>query len=216
MKDELVLVFPRNLLNEVGDFQGIHLGVEPYIERILDKENTRFLKRSQAENDPAFKQVIPYVIVCKNGRYLHYVRGKGSGEKRLVAMGSIGIGGHINPSDETLFNTGRQFYESAVQRELHEELRLDGHFTPRIVALLNDDATPVGRVHFGIVHLCELGELEVSKNEACITDLRFLTLQELVERREQLEGWSQHCLDFLTDSTGLSGRAEVAAKGYGR
>lgn len=216
MKDELVLVFPRSLLDEVGDFQGIHLGVEPYVERILDKENTRFLRRSQAENDPAFKQVIPYVIIRKKGRFLHYVRGKGSGEKRLVAMGSIGIGGHINPSDESLFNTGRQFYESAVQRELHEELRLDGHLTPRIVALLNDDATPVGRVHFGIVHLCELGEQDVAKNEACITDLRFLTLQELVERREQLEGWSQHCLDFLTGSAGLSGRAEVAAGDYGR
>src|SRR5512143_2337388 len=104
MKDELVLVFPRRLLDEIGDFQGIRQGVEPYIERILGKGHTRFLSRSEAENDPSFKQVIPYVLVRKNGRYLHYIRGKGSGEKRLVAMGSIGIGGHINPSDENLFN----------------------------------------------------------------------------------------------------------------
>ena len=112
MKDELVLVFPRCLLDEIGVFQGINQGVEPYIGKILDKGNTRFLKRSLAEEDPAFKQVIPYVMIRKDGRYLHYVRGKGSGEKRLVAMGSIGIGGHINSSDESLFHTGREYLRS--------------------------------------------------------------------------------------------------------
>ncbi len=74
---------------------------------------------------------------------------------------------------------------------------MDGRFDARIVALLNDDTNPVGQVHLGVVHLCELGEQNVSKGEACITDIRFLTLPELLERREQMETWSQLCLDFL-------------------
>jgi len=74
---------------------------------------------------------------------------------------------------------------------------MDGHFRTRIVALLNDDSTPVGQVHLGMIHMCELAEENVSKGEACITDLRFLTLAELLERREQMETWSQLCLDFL-------------------
>jgi predicted NUDIX family phosphoesterase len=198
MREEMVLCFPRTLLDEIGSFQGIRTDVSAYVPRILEAENTRFVARAQAENDPSQKQIIPYVLIRKGGTYLHYVRGKGSGEKRLVAKGSIGIGGHINYDDKSLFLTGLESYEEALQRELHEELRMDGHFRTRIVGLINDDSTPVGQVHFGVVHLCELADENVSKGEACITDLRFLTVPELVERREQLETWSQLCLGIIT------------------
>jgi predicted NUDIX family phosphoesterase len=198
MREEMVLCFPRTLLDEIGSFQGIRTDVSAYVPRILEAENTHFVARALAEDDPSQKQVIPYVLFKKGDTYLHYVRGKGSGEKRLVAKGSIGIGGHINHGDESLFQAGLEFYEEALQREIHEELRMDGHFRTRIVGLINDDSTPVGQVHFGIVHLCELTDENVSKGEACITDLRFLTVAELQERRDQLENWSQLCLGLLT------------------
>ena len=195
MADELVLCIPRSLLDDIGSFQGVQTDVARYVPRILEGQNTRFVPRSEAENDPSFKQIIPYVIIRKGDRLLHYVRGKGSGEKRLVAMGSIGIGGHINHRDWNLFASDP--YEDALQRELHEELRMDGHFRTRAIALINDDSTPVGQVHLGVVHLAELTEENVSKGEACITDLRFLTLPELLERREHMETWSQLCLDHV-------------------
>jgi predicted NUDIX family phosphoesterase len=197
MREEMVLCFPRTLLEEIGSFQGIRTDVSAYVPRILEAENTRFVARAQAENDPSQKQIIPYVLIRKGGTYLHYVRGKGSGEKRLVAKGSIGIGGHINYDDKSLFLTGLESYEEALQRELHEELRMDGHFRTRIVGLINDDSTPVGQVHFGIVHLCELADENVSKGEACITDLKFLTVPELLARRDQMETWSQLCLQLV-------------------
>jgi len=197
MREEMVLCFPRTLLDEIGPFQGIRTDVSAYVPRILEAGNTHFVARAQAEDDPSQKQIIPYVLIRKGDTYLHYVRGKGSGEKRLVAKGSIGIGGHINHGDESLFLTGLEFYEEALQRELHEELRMDGHFGSRIVGLINDDSTPVGQVHFGIVHLCELADENVSKGEACITDLKFLTVPELLDRREQLENWSQLCLEII-------------------
>ena len=201
MAEELVLCFPRRLLDEIGTFHGIQTKVDAYIPRLLETQNTSFVPRSQAETDPSLKQVIPYVLIRKGGQWLHYVRGKGSGEKRLVAMGSIGIGGHINHRDENLFLTGLEYYEEAVQRELHEELRMDGHFETRIIALINDDTTPVGQVHLGVVHLCELAEENVAKGEACITELQFLTLPDLLERREQMETWSQLALDFIAHRT---------------
>ena len=160
MREEMVLCFPRTLLDEIGSFQGIRTDVAAYVPRILEAGNTLFVRRAEAEQDPSKKQIIPYVLIRKGDTYLHYVRGKGSGEKRLVAMGSIGIGGHINHQDESLFLTGLDFYEEALQRELHEELRMDGHFRTSVVGLINDDSTPVGQVHFGIVHLCELGDGE--------------------------------------------------------
>ncbi|RPJ80677.1 MAG: hypothetical protein EHM13_11660, partial [Acidobacteria bacterium] len=188
--------------DEIGSFQGIQTDVGRYVPRILQTQNTRFVPRSKAEIDPSLKQIIPYVLIQKGDTLLHYVRGKQSGEKRLVAMGSIGIGGHINHRDETLFDAGLEFYQEAVQRELHEELRMDGRFETEIVALLNDDSSPVNQVHLGIVHLCRLTGENVSKGEACITDLRFLTLPELLERREHMETWSRLCLDFVAGRPG--------------
>ena len=197
MAEELVLVFPRKILDVIGDFQGMEFNVDRYISAILDKSNCRFLPRTMAENDPSYKQVVSYVLIQKGDSWLHYIRGKASGEKRLVAKSSIGIGGHINPQDQSLFDAGLDFYETAVQRELHEELKMEGVFGTRIVALLNDDSTAVGQVHFGIVHHCMLTSENVSKGEASLTGLAFLTLEQLLKRREQMETWSQFCLDQL-------------------
>ncbi len=207
MPEEMVLCIARGLFDEIGAFHGIQTEIGRYVPRILEAQNTVFVPRSRAETDPSFKQIIPYVLIKKADRLLHYVRGKGSGEKRLVALGSIGIGGHVNNLDENLFLEGQAFYDEAVQRELHEELRMDGRFRTRIVALLNDDTNAVGQVHLGVVHLCELGDENVSKGEACITDVRFLTLPELLERRGQMETWAQLCLDFVASRWTAAGLA---------
>ena len=199
---ERVLVVPTELFCHLGYFQGFCGDVDRYLGELFSPRHISYRARPEMERDPNFKQLIPYVLIRKGNTYLHYVRGKGSGEKRLVAKGSIGIGGHINHRDESLFQAGLDFYEEALQRELHEELRMDGHFRTRIIALLNDDETPVGRVHLGVVHVCELTDENVSKGEACITDLRFLTLPELIARRDQMETWSQICLDFVSSRAG--------------
>jgi predicted NUDIX family phosphoesterase len=128
---------------------------------------------------------------------LHYVRGKKAGEQRLVAKGSIGIGGHMNETDESLFALDEQAYRAGVEREVNEEIKIDTPFEDRIVALLNDDSTEVGRVHLGIVHIFKLKEPRVQKREAMITGLAFLTKEELMARRESLETWSQICLNSL-------------------
>lgn len=197
MADELVLTFPRTLLDEIGSFQGLRTDIGAYVPRILEAQHTKYVPRSLAETDPSLKQIIPYVLIRRGPALLHYVRGKGSGEKRLVAMGSIGIGGHINHRDEDLFGSGTDYYELAVQRELHEELLIDADLATRIVALINDDSTPVGQVHFGVVHVCELGDEHVSRGEPCITELQFLGLEELRARRDTMETWSQFALDFV-------------------
>jgi len=125
------------------------------------------------------------------------VRGKKAGEQRLVAKGSIGIGGHMNETDESLFALDEQAYRAGVEREVNEEIKIDTPFEDRIVALLNDDSTEVGRVHLGVVHIFKLNEPNVQKREAMITGLTFLTKEELMVRRESLETWSQICLDSL-------------------
>ena len=194
---ENVLVIRRSLFDELGSFQGLSFEPEKYLKAILSRGSNFFIPRREAENDPAYKQIIPYALMSFEKRVLHYVRGKKAGEQRLVAKGSIGIGGHMNETDESLFAMDEQAYRAGVEREVNEEIKIDTPFEDRIVALLNDDSTEVGRVHLGIVHIFKLKEPNVQKREAMITGLTFLTKEELMARRQSLESWSQICLDSL-------------------
>ena len=194
---ENVLVIRRSLFDELGSFQGLNFQPEKYLKAILSRGTNFFIPRPQAENDPAYKQIIPYALIAFEKAVLQYVRGKKAGEQRLVAKGSIGIGGHMNETDESLFAMDEQAYRAGVEREVNEEIKIETPFEDRIVALLNDDSTDVGRVHLGIVHVFKLKEPRVQKREAMITSLTFLTKEELMARRESLESWSQICLDSL-------------------
>ena len=195
--DENILVIRRSLFDELGSFQGLNFETEKYLGAILSRGNNFFLARAQAESDPAYKQIIPYALIAFEDRVLYYVRGKKAGEQRLVAKGSIGIGGHMNEGDESLFAWDEQAYRAGVEREVNEEIKIDAQFEDRIVALLNDDTTDVGRVHLGIVHVFKLAEPKVEKREAMITNLAFLSKAELGARRDSLESWSQICVDSL-------------------
>jgi predicted NUDIX family phosphoesterase len=195
--DENVLVFPRSLFEQLGVFQGFSADVDRYLPAILDKRNNSFQPRAQAETNPNFKQIIPYVVVTDGKSILHYVRGKKAGEQRLVAKGSIGIGGHINDEDHTLFAFGLQAFQDAVKREVCEELAIQDEFDAKPVGLINDDSTEVGRVHFGVVHVLFRTPEKVKKNEQVITQVEFVAIEELKKRREQMETWSQLCLDHL-------------------
>src|SRR6266513_6131092 len=192
---ENVLVIKRSLFGERGTFQGLNFEPEKYLKAILSRGSNFFIPRSDAESNPAYKQIIPYALIAFHDTILHYVRGKKAGDQRLTAKGSIGIGGHMNETDESLFAMDEQAYRAGVEREVNEEIKIDTSFEDRIVALLNDDSTEVGRVHLGIVHILKLKEPNVQKREAMITGLTFLTKEELVARRESLETWSQICVD---------------------
>ena len=197
MKEEQILVVRRALFDQLGSFQGLCFDVDRCLPALLARENNFFTPRGPAETNPDLKQIIPYVVLVHGGRVLHYVRGKKAGEQRLVAKGSIGIGGHMNDDDEGLFTFDRAAFDAAVQREVAEELRLGAKYTSRIAAILNDDSTEVGRVHLGVVHVFELESDDVQKGEAMITELQFLDRAQLLARRDALETWSQFCLDHL-------------------
>ena len=195
--NENVLVIRRSLFDQLGSFQGLNFEPQKYLDTFLSRGNNFFLPRPEAEINPAYKQIIPYALIAFENKVAYYVRGKKAGEQRLVAKGSIGIGGHMNETDESLFALDEQAYRVGVEREVNEEIKIDSQFEDRIVALLNDDTTEVGRVHLGIVHIFHLAEQKVEKREAMITNLSFLTRAELMARRESLESWSQICVDSL-------------------
>lgn len=203
-REEQILVVQRTVFDDVGAFHGLNFDVPRYLDRLFAPGVPRFLPRPQAEKDPTHKQLIPYVIMSCGGRYLTYVRGKRAGETRLVGNRSLGIGGHINPADEAmpLFRSDfREAYRAAVEREVSEEVNVETAHTDHVVALLNDDSNEVGRVHLGIVHCWVLEAPHVARREQMITQMEFMTPQELRAVRDQMETWSQLCLDSLDQIT---------------
>jgi predicted NUDIX family phosphoesterase len=197
MSEEMILVVPRTELDRLGDFQGLHFEVERYLSAFFTPPAPRFMPRSAAETDPAFKQIIPYAIFTHAGRVLSYVRGGKGGEKRLSARRSIGIGGHMNATDGAGAAFDMAAYERALAREIGEELRVETPCRQRAVALLNDDSTEVGRVHIGVVHVFECETDAIAGGEATIADLAFHPLDDLRRQRDQMETWSQICMDHI-------------------
>jgi len=200
-QEEQVLVIERKVFERAGMFNGLMFDTGRYLREIFGQGVGRFMNRSEVEKNPDYKQLIPYVIMSYDGKYLSYVRGKRAGETRLVGNRSIGIGGHINPSDDMpLFNTDfRETYLAAVDREVAEEVSVETKHTNHIVALLNDESNEVGSVHLGIVHYWALDGPNVSKREQMITQMAFMTPAELQEVRDSLETWSGLCVDHLAE-----------------
>ena len=194
---EHVLVIPRSLFDQLGSFQGFQPDADRYLHAILAPGANFFMERPAAEQDPTHKQLIPYAIFHHNGRYLCYRRGGASGEKRLVAKRSIGIGGHINPVDQAHDGLGETLYFNGVEREIAEELRIGGTHTQTVIGLINDDSNEVGSVHLGVVHLFDLSSDDIASNEDAIQELQFHSLADLHENRESLETWSRICVEHL-------------------
>ena len=161
------------------------------------------MDRPEAEKNPEYKQLIPYVIMAYEETYLCYIRGTGVDEKRLAQKASIGIGGHINPTDAMQLSSNdlHKVYLNAVAREVAEEVIVDTEYEDKIVSLINDDSNEVGQVHLGIIHLWRLARPNVRNREQEICQLRFMKIDELKKIRDKMETWSQLCIDNLNEIT---------------
>lgn len=191
--EERVLCFERKLFEELGVFQGISLDVQRYLPVLTAAANLVYRNRTEAEQDRRYKQLIPYVLILCQGKILRYRRGKGGQETRLHGLFSVGIGGHISDEDHGLFSTGIG-YEEGMRRELMEEVAIKQVDAPP-VALINDDSTEVGYVHFGVVHLMHVGDESVAGHRSGIVAPEFVALDEATKDPAAYESWSRFCLE---------------------
>lgn len=195
---EHVLVVPTSVFHRLGHFQGFCGDAERYLRGLLDPSHTRYQPRSAMETDPSFKQLIPYVIfrhrdATGQTQLFAYTRGKGQGESRLHAKRSIGIGGHISADDAAEPSA----YDEGMRRELEEEVTIDTPYRGKMVGLINDDESEVGRVHLGVVHLLDVERPAVQPRESEIIDAGFRSVGELLADMSRFETWSQICLKAL-------------------
>jgi predicted NUDIX family phosphoesterase len=200
VQTERVLVVPTELFHRLGHFQGFSTNVDRYLGELLSPRNTSYRPRGKVEQDPSFKQLIPYVIFRYRDsqgatNLFQYTRGKGMGEARLHSKQSIGVGGHIAIGDR--ISDEAVPYAEGMRRELDEEVIVESPFVEHCVGLINDDETPVGQVHLGVVHVVDVERPAVSPRETDIIEAGFRPVEQLLADVSRFESWSQICLQAL-------------------
>lgn len=207
MKDygtEEVLGVPREIMTTLLDesiategMTAFWITKHPEVITKFLVEAAGFKKRNDAESDVMFKQLIPYCLIVYSGidgdLILGYSRGKASGESRLHAKRSIGVGGHINPDD-----IGDDTWKAAVYRELKEEIGLDPKNIQDFFTLgfVNDEENDVGKVHLGVVHVIVVNTVELPEVEEALVDVEWDTYRG-IEMEGNLETWTQFILTRL-------------------
>lgn len=161
----------------------------------------QFLPRTEAlESDRSQWQVIPYAMLVNVGLIFAYRRSKQGAEGRLLGKASIGIGGHVESSDQTNSPTTMDTVFRAMLREVHEETGSETtqcanvHFNGYLV----DQSNPVGQVHMGIVYTFEVrAETEIQPSEE-IEPLGWYSPEELAGLDVEWESWSSILIDYMT------------------
>jgi len=197
---EHVLVVPTSVFHGLGHFQGFSAESKTYLDELLRAENVSYRPRGEMEEDPSFKQLIPYCVfrhVNAAGQVtvFAYTRGKGQGEGRLRSKRSVGVGGHISSDDCQA--DGARAYQEGLRRELEEEVFIDTTYQQSCVGLINDDETPVGQVHLGIVHIFDVEQPAVRPRESELIECGFEPVEQLLADLAGFETWSQICLQAL-------------------
>ncbi|AIU77152.1 hypothetical protein ABEY01_15515 [Bacillus velezensis] len=201
--DEIILAAPRSdvFQNEMLTFQGVNSEDERIIKIMAQIEAHFFeIRRGDAEEDPRFKQPIPYVVIRRDDEVFVYERLAGGGESRLHNKLSLGFGGHMNPMEGAA--SFSEVLKQNTDRELAEELYIREEDKQNIVTLglINDDENDVGKVHIGILSALQLApaaQVEVKEKDQIAG--RWMKLSELKEENvyQRLEAWSQFVADIL-------------------
>jgi len=154
------------------------------------KENYLFMPRSDVEQNPEYKQIIPYILfITPNRKIFLYKRLAGS-EARLQERYSIGIGGHINPIDSNACN----ILVAGMKRELNEEVEHDAE-SYKLCGFLNLEQTSVDRVHFGAVFVVKGKSVKVKEKENIEGEL--VDIGEARKFYNLMEDWSKVVYDAL-------------------
>ncbi|NUU96137.1 hypothetical protein XO10_07635 [Marinitoga sp. 1135] len=189
---EKVWVIDNEVLNDIEFDNSFAVVEQTILEKIF--KNAYFIDRDIAENDESKKQIIPYVVLKnENNEILVVKRTKKQTEKRLHNLYSVGIGGHINPVDESE-NPEQTFY-NGLNRELDEETDIEKIKSLKYVGLILDDTTSVSRVHLGILFIAYITKAEIKEKENF--EETWISEKELKNFDGNFEGWSEIALKAL-------------------
>jgi len=183
---EEVMVVATDLLRPFFTSTLIRDRVDELLD-VIANEHT-FIDRDLAERSPEWRQIIPYVVIRNGDDVFALTRTSKQTESRLHHKVSLGIGGHINPGHDLI---------DGLQKELDEEVRIDGDYDLQFVAILNDESTEVSRVHLGAVFWLDSMTRDVVVLETEKMTGRWMSHADLAAARDAMESWSQIVYDEL-------------------
>lgn len=162
-----------------------------YLKVITGKH--KFSARGEVEQDPRYKQIIPYLVYEFEGKIFVMKRKATHTDKRLANKISIGVGGHINKEDVKSNNPVEW-----ARREFEEEIEYSGKLKTEFLGILNHDANDVGLVHVGLVFKV-IGDSANIKIRDEHKEGELMSMVELGKKYKAMETWSQIVYDFLTN-----------------
>ena len=192
----MVFAFPTKEIWNLLTYkeQGLIYGNSDSLKMIVQKG--QFRKRNELEEDPSFKQIIPYAVIsCKESFYL-FRRSSGQTEKRLQNLFSLGVGGHMNPDNSAEHE--EQYLYDELKRELFEEVRLLNDCTIEgieFIGFINDDTIPVSRVHIGLLYNIRLSNKDVNVSETDKMTAAWTDKSDLARFYERMETWTKIVFD---------------------
>jgi predicted NUDIX family phosphoesterase len=186
---EMVMVLPASELAPYLTDKGLIRGLDTAFLRII-AERHLFLPRPEAEQDPSYKQIIPYVTLRRGDEVFLLRRLRKGSEARLHGLLSIGAGGHIDEAD-----SGGDALRDGLRRELDEELSLNNPGEPELIGIINDDTNSVGSVHLGLFFTLEVTDASVRETEKLSGE--WVPAKALPALAEQMESWSQIALTAI-------------------
>lgn len=200
-EDERVMCVPASLLPILGiEANAFTPDKDDRLLKLLTPQHVSWQRRGDCEEDPSFKQIIPYMVLLAHTSSEPlvglYQRTKQSGEKRLHGNWSIGLGGHVNSEDALTPSCAdpRACFNRAWHRELHEEVKIDTQYAPNIAGFLYDDSNDVGKVHLGVVMLIRLQFGAVYPNDDEVSRLHFPAWKDVRSMSlhgKEVEQWSR-------------------------
>jgi predicted NUDIX family phosphoesterase len=189
---EKVLVVPSEIINSLcpkpfsRDTEGVTAAAV---------KNAQFLARKIAETDFNFKQIIPYVLVRHENRYVLMRRTTKQTEARLHDKFSIGVGGHIN--DQDMLKGIENIIHHGMRRELEEEIHIQSEQSCELVGVINDNSSEVSRVHMGLVYILTAGSPDFTIVEHDKYTANWASVEEMLPYYERMESWTQIVYDNL-------------------
>ena len=203
---ERVLTIGREEFDRVIHFQGIYQRHARVLQKLLRPDVCEYVERLWAEIRDDKKQVLTYILVTRGEAVLCFQRGNYNRvEDYLRGSSCIGFGGHVAEDDYSLFASHDMGLLESARRELSEELdlpdrdkkKLFGASGPKIVGVLNDDSSPVGRRHVAFILKYEVSDApdweHPKKGEKSIAQLQWVTPAD-AQPIWKFEYWSQLCI----------------------
>ena len=195
--DEMVLVAKR------GDYPPMVKGYVPinheskidFLHHLLP-DKAFYMLRCDAEHNPTVRQIIPYIYLVNNkGEYFVTKRLPSTdSEERLHNSWSLGIGGHVDMSDDSEDGIYKTLINGAI-REIGEEVTIitgDEKLLLSFDGVINDCESEVSKDHIGYVFQMTFEEdTVVDVNETHKCEGEFMTPDKICENYYEFESWSK-------------------------